>query len=113
MFDDGFEVSPLANMLKSLKKALEILSGLFPQWEALLSKFWVKCRRFERFGMPSQKNDMTNIGTGSCRVGVILAAQDFIANGDSAAFNIKWKYTSMNYLRLDLMKQIMRWSSCT
>ncbi|KAK3736982.1 hypothetical protein QZH41_015632, partial [Actinostola sp. cb2023] len=111
MFDDGMKVYPPTTTLQNIKDALDILCVAFPSWQSLQSRFWTSCMNFDRFGMPSQVSSSPGnyTGTGSCGIGIILAARDFIDNGPSAANNIKWKYSEMNYHRLNLMKQILKW----
>ena len=59
--------------------------------------------------MPSQEPiDNKMIGVGSCGIGVIMAARDFIRNGPATVDNIKWKYCDMDKHRKDLMLQILR-----
>lgn len=111
MFDDGMKVYPPTTTLQNIKDALDILCVAFPSWQSLQSRFWTSCMNFDRFGMPSQVSSSPGnyTGTGICGIGIILAARDFIDNGPSAANNIKWKYSEMNYHRLNLMKQILKW----
>lgn len=66
--------------------------------------------RTQRFGMPSQVPiDNKMIGVGSCGIGVIMAARDFIRNGPATVNNIKWRYCNMDKHRKDLMLQILKW----
>lgn len=56
--------------------------------------------------------DSTGQGSGSCDVGVILAARDFILKGPTnAVLQVGWKYTQMRKLRKQLMIQIIAWAS--
>ena len=60
--------------------------------------------------MPSQVPDEDKmIGVGSCGIGVIMAASDFIREGPATVDNIKWRYCNMDQQRKDLMLQILRW----
>lgn len=53
------------------------------------SLFWASADDFERFGMPSQIDcHQTGQGTGSCGVGVILSARDFIFKGAARAISL-------------------------
>lgn len=63
--------------------------------------------------MPSQRDcDSSGQGSGSCGVGVILAARDFIFKGASNALHqFGWSYTQMRKLRKQLMIQIINWAS--
>ena len=110
-FDDGLmsAVTPIA--LPCVKQSLELLVEMYPNHPALQSKFWQNCSRFQRFGMPSQTPvDSKMIGTGSCGIGVIMAARDIINNGPSSINNFQWRYCDMDFHRKDLMLQILKWS---
>jgi len=52
------------------------------------------------------------IGVGSCGIGVIMAARDFIRNRPAAVNSIKWRYSNMHIHRKELMLQILRWAGC-
>ena len=55
---------------------------------------------------------MSREGTGSCGIGVILAARDFIFKGvDGTISQFEWQYTEMRHLRKKLMIQILKWAS--
>lgn len=59
--------------------------------------------------MPSQLPvDRKMIGSGSCGIGVIMAARDFINNDSSNVNNILWRYYNMDKYRKELMLQILR-----
>lgn len=51
--------------------------------------------------------DRKMIGVGSCGIGVIMAARDFIRDGAATVDNIKWRYSNMHNYRKDLMLQIL------
>lgn len=59
--------------------------------------------------MPSQNGcARAGQGTGSCGVGVILAARDFLSKGVAGTVHqFGWKYTVMRPLRKELMIQII------
>jgi len=110
-FDDGLSsvVPPIA--LPLVKDALGLLLELCPHHPSLQTKFWHSIQGFMRFGMPSQLPvDNKMIGVGSCGIGVIMAARDFIRNGPAAVNNIKWRYSNMHNYRKELMLQILRWA---
>ena len=111
-FDDGLTsvVPPIA--LPFVKDALDILLELCPHHPSLQSKFWYSIQGFMRFGMPSQVpvDDDKMIGVGSCGIGVIMAARDFIKNGPATVNNIKWRYSNMHNHRKEHMLQILRWA---
>ena len=59
--------------------------------------------------MPSQNDcDSTGQGSGSCGIGVIVAARDFILKRPTnAVCKVGWKYTQMRKLRKQKMIQII------
>ena len=66
---------------------------------------------FQRFGMPSQTPvNSKMIGVGSCGIGVIMAANDFILKGPLVIHNFQWRYCDMDVYRKQLMMQILNWS---
>ena len=84
-FDDGLTsvVPPIA--LPFVKDTLGLLLELCPHHPSLQIQFWQSIQGFMRFGMPSQLPvDNQMIGVGSCGIGVIMAARDFIRNGPAA-----------------------------
>ena len=111
-FDDGLTSQVPTNTLPFVKSALELLSEMYPHHGALQTRFWRNSNRFERFGMPSQVPvNSTHIGTGSCGVGVIMAAKDIIDKGPLAINNFRWRYCEMDLYRKHLMLQILSWSA--
>lgn len=107
MFDDGLHAPPPRTALRDVKKVMSLMTNLYPQIHQLPhTHFWKSCRSFQRFGMPSQKESI--VGSQSCGVGVVLAARDFIRNGPKAAMT--WKYSEMNYHRIELMIKILNWN---
>jgi len=52
--------------------------------------------------------DSRMIGMGSCGVGVIMAARDFIERGPSTVNNFQWQYCEMHVHRRNLMLQILK-----
>ena len=111
-FDDGLASVPPRTALPAAKELLNLLAEMNPLYPLLQSKFWHQCNRFKRFGMPSQAPvDSRMIGVGSCGVGVIMAARDFLENGSSCINNFKWRYCDMHLHRKNLMLQILSWST--
>lgn len=109
-FDDGLTSQIPSTALPCVKEALNLLFELCPQHSSLKTKFWHSTRSFQRFGMPSQVPiDKRMIGVGSCGIGVIMAARDFIRDGPATVNNIKWRYCNMHIYRKDLMLQILKW----
>jgi len=111
-FDDGMNFSPPRALLPSIKLTLDLLSEILPSTRSVENKFWQAQHTFCRFGMPSQTTSKI-IGTGSCGVGVIMAARDFIENGPATVNNIKWRYGDMDTYRKNLMLTILEWSQIT
>lgn len=113
LFDDGFKLQPASSVLPTIKYILDVFQQLMLGAPCFNSFFWSSINVLERFGMPSQHNcDMTGQGNGSCGVGVILAARDFIFKGVNGTVNqFGWQYTEMRHLRKKLMIQIIKWAS--
>ena len=112
-FDDGFKLQPGTSVLPSIKYILDVFQQLMPGASCFNNFFWSSVNAFERFGMPSQHNcGITGQGHGSCGVGVILSARDFIFKGVNGTVNqFGWDYTEMRHLRKQLMIQIIKWAS--
>lgn len=109
-FDDGLKTIVPFSLLSTIKQLLDLLSEMFATNVALQTKFWECASSFQRFGMPSQVAvDSRMIGMGSCGVGVIMAAKDFIVRGPSSVNNFQWQYCEMNVHRRNLMLQILKW----
>jgi len=109
-FDDGlaYVVPPAA--LPPIKELLHMLAEMHPSHLTLKTQFWQHCNDFNCFGMPSQAPvDSRMIRTGSCGIGVIMAAKDFIEKGSSCIRNFQWRYYDMDLHRKDLMLQILNW----
>lgn len=113
LFDDGYKLQPDSSVLVNMKSLLDIFQQLRPGALCFGNTFWSSIDQFERFGMPSQHEcGRTGQGTGSCGVGVILAARDFLYKGvTGAVYQFGWKYTQMRLLRKQLMLQILKWGS--
>ena len=110
-FDDGLRYVPPCTVLPTIKDLLELLTEMHPSHATLQTKFWVNCNRFKRFGMPYQRaNDSKMVGAGSCGIGVIMAARDFLEKGPSCMNSFKWKYSDMDLHRKNLMLQILDWA---
>ena len=113
LFDDGYKLKPATSVLSTIKRILDVFHQLLPSSLCLSNFFWTSANAFERFGMPSQHDcGVSGEGTGSCGVGVILAARDFIFKGvDGTISQFEWQYTEMRHLRKKLMIQILKWAS--
>lgn len=115
LFDDGYHLKPDSNVLPSIKHILDVFHELRPDANCFSSFFWSSITDFEHFGMPSQAIcSQTGQGVGSCGVGVILSARDFVFKGATrAAHKFEWCYSEMRRLRKQLMLQIIKWGSKT
>ena len=109
--DDGYKLQPDTHVLPNIKNVLDIFRQLRPGALCFGNTFWDSIQQFERFGMPSQHGcARAGQGTGSCGVGVILAARDFLSKGVAGAVHqFGWTYTEMRHLRKQLMIQILKW----
>ena len=88
-----------------------MLAEMYPSHPTLKTQFWQHCNNFNRFGTPSQASvDFRMIGTGSCGIGVIMVAKDFLEKGSSCIRNFQWHYCDMDLHRKDLMLQILNWT---
>ena len=112
-FDDGLKRQPASSVLPTIKYILDVFQQLMLSAPYFNNFFWSSINALERFGMPSQQNcGLTGQGTGSCGVGVILSARDFIFKGVNGTVNqFVWQYTEMRHLRKKLMIQIIKWAS--
>ena len=111
-FDDGLTSAVPSTALPSVKHCLDLLLEMYTYQPALQTRFWQSCSLFKRFGMPSQAPvDSKMIGVGSCGIGVIMAARNFIENGPLAVNNFQWRYSDMDLHRKQLMLQILKWSN--
>ena len=112
-FDDGHHCPPEPFVIEGAKKMLDILCHMFPKNIHLQSSFWsnLNDNDISRFGMDNQvvSAARNGQGSGSCGVGVILAARDIIALGSQAVNNLTWKYGDMRKLRKKLMLDIIQW----
>ena len=110
-FDDGLNSNAPRLALASVKRSLELLLEMYPCHTSLQTRFWREHLGFQRFGMPSQTPINTKmIGVGSCGIGVIMAAKDFILMGPLVIHNFQWRYCDMDLHRKQLMMQFFNWS---
>ena len=117
LFDDGLRMHPERHVLKSVKKALDMITYVLCTSNSTVhfqSGFWNCIQGFQRFGMPYQRvSNETGQGSGSCGIGVILSAKDFAQHGLSVAGQFKWHFGEMRRLRKHLMLEIIKWMSST
>lgn len=109
MFDDGYKLQPDASVLPTMKYILNVLHQLQPDAHCFSNSFWASANDFKRFGMPSQRDcDETGYGTGSCAVGVMLAARHSFQRSPIVMSHFHWQYSQMRRLRKQLMIQIIK-----
>ena len=113
-FDDGLRRVPRGNVVDGMKRVLGVIQNMTPHHEEMSSRFWLDGKMaLERFGMPSQAagiKSKSGEGLGSCGVGVIMSARDFIVYGPEAKNSFQWTYNSMGIYRKQLMLQILKWA---
>jgi len=107
LFDDGMKWQPRRSPLAEVQQLLDNTQRLIPNDMNLATKFWNQNSNFERFGMPLQMTGTTQ-GAGSCGVGVILSARDFIQRTHLPMFN--WNFNDMSRQRKNICLNIVEWS---
>jgi len=111
-FDDGLGSHVPPTTLPHVKEALDFLLELHPCHPYLQTKLWHSCKTFTL--LESQRWCLLTkemIASGSCGIGVIMAARDFIRIGSSNVNHILWRYCNMDTYRKEVMLQILRWDS--
>ena len=107
LFDDGFNCRPDLFVIEGAKNILETLSKMFLLQPTLQSLFWTSMARDDAlgFGMDNQTVAATVHcqGSGSCGVGVILDAKNFIELQSKAINNMSWKYKEMRLYRKQII----------
>ena len=108
-FDDGLKCDPPST--KVPHAILGSLQRIFPG-NARVTEFTTLCHsKFKRFGMPRQPVNGSVHGSGSCGVGVILAARDFISNLSVHGLpRFQWRFKDSRLYRKQLLLQILKWS---
>lgn len=101
-FDDGlgwsFSKTSYAHLI------IRELHFKFPECVNLSLDHWRNVKTFKRFGMPRQPTDGQVIGSGSCGVGVILSALDFMTSVEPQSVSPSWNFNEMTVHRKDIMK---------
>ena len=77
----------------------------FPQCKKFLAEHWRMLQTFQRFGMPRQPANGQIVGSGSCGVGVILSAKDFMEYGRPVPPS--WSFNEMTVHRKEIMKLLL------
>ena len=110
-FDDGLTSAVPPMTLPTIIELLDLFATMHPSHPNLQTHFWQTCYSFKRFGMPSQAPVGTSmVGMGSCGIGVILAAKDFLEMGSLCIRSFWWRFCNMDIHRKNLMLQILSWS---
>ena len=78
-FDDGIRWT--FSRTWYVRQIVKKLQSQFPKCEKGLAEHWPMLQTFQRFGMPRQPTNGQVVGSGSCGVGVILSAKDFMKRG--------------------------------
>ena len=101
-FDDGLGYSFSKTSYVFL--IMSELQSKFPDCDDFSLDDWRNVKTFKRFGMPRQPTDGQLIGSGSCGVGVILAALDFMTSSQPQVVSRSWNFSEMTAHRKDIMK---------
>ena len=110
-FDDGLASAAPPTALPFAKHSLELLLEMYTYHPALQTRFWQNCSLFKHSGMPFQALiDSKMIGVGSCGIGAIMAAKDFIKYEPFSITHFHWHYSQMYLHRKQLMLQILNWT---
>ena len=103
-FDDGLKVYPPRNICDIIKNLFEAVNSLVAERaKSPLQHF----PPVQRFGMPLQPQ--TGEGCGSCGMGVILAAKDFLNVGGAIIPQFNWRFGDMTKHRQQLLYQFVQW----
>lgn len=111
-FDDGMKFSVPHGTLDTVKQLLDVLHKLYPHCQTFSKERW-NITSFDRLGMPSQEAKEAKLsgqGSGSCAIGVIMAAKDLMSRGSRAVRAFSWTFAQSRYYRKQLMLQILKWS---
>ena len=101
-FDDGLRWS-----FFKTSHVYVIISELpfkFPDCNDFSLDDWHNVKTFKRFWMPRQPTDGQLIGSGSCGIGVILVALDFLTSVQPQLVSRSWSFNEMTVHRKDIMK---------
>ena len=109
-FDDGMRFNPPPiDLAVAVMKSLE-QNSLTEDRPQTIS--WPQRHVYRRFRMPQQPSDGSLQGNGSCGVGVILAARDFIQQVTKSSLpRIWWDFKQSRLHRKRLLLQVLKWSS--
>jgi hypothetical protein len=107
-FDDGLKVNPPLNICDIIQSLVEVINlSLSNQSLPPLPPSWNISLPIQRFGMPVQP--LHEEGCGSCGMGVILAAKDFLNVGQTTIPDFKWLFKDMTDHCQRLLHQFVQW----
>ena len=99
-FDDGLKWN--FPRISYVHRIIREVHSEFPDCDNFSSKQWRSLETFKRFGMPRQPSNGQIVGSGSCGVGVILSARDFLMSDQPV--RPSWTFDKMTLLRKEIMK---------
>ena len=101
-FDDGlgYSFSKTSYVFLIMRE----LQSKFPDCDDFSLDDWRNVKTFKRFGMPRQPTDGQLIGSGSCGIGFILVALDFMTSSQPQVVSRSWNFSEMTAHRKDIMK---------
>lgn len=107
-FDDGLKVNPPLNICDIIWNLVEVITLLMSKQSLPpLPPSWNISLPIQRFGMPVQP--LHGEGCGSCGMGVILAAKDFLNVGQTTIPHFNWLFKDMTDHRQRLLYQFVEW----
>ena len=106
-FDDGLKVNPPLNICDIIQALVELIHLSMSKQSLPPQPPWNISLPIQRFGMPVQP--LSGEGCGSCGMGVILAAKDFMNIGQATIPHFKWLFKDMKDHRQRLLYQFVEW----
>ena len=107
-FDDGLKVNPPINICAIIQIVFKAVNlSVSNQAIPLLQPQWNNSLPIQRFGMPLQPS--VGEGCGSCGMGVILAATDFLNVSEAGIPQFNWRFEDMTKHRQQLLHQFVLW----
>ena len=99
-FDDGLKWTfPRISYVHQIMREVH---SEFPVCDNFSSKQWRSLETFKSLGMPRQPSNGQFVGSGSCGVGGILSARDFLMSDQPV--QPSWTFDEMTFLRKEIMK---------
>ncbi|XP_031560199.1 uncharacterized protein LOC116296333 [Actinia tenebrosa] len=108
-YDDGLHWAPPNQAVELTKKLLDALKEMSLEFQTGFTQDFEKDKwdlSFTRFAMPDQPK--TGVGSGSCGVGVILAAKDMFIQRTSLP-TFFWTFDEMEKHRKEILFKIIQW----